>query len=230
MEPWIIYYYIIGFIFIFLIVIRIFLASYNDSVNIKSKSIQELNTGDLLFVKYDNSLGYFMRFWSNSPWTHTAMVYRAPDDNLYVMETANYRKSKGVLFMPIQKWIKLNQKCEISVMHLSTPESYDRNLILKSFEKIKNKKLDTFNINWLRLLRKTPYQNLKNNENITCYEMIVYLLQDGGIAQKEFSPSSYFPTNIIQNQLNLNNGFEFSNLKTFFKENHLNFKNDRFFN
>lgn len=230
METWIIYYYLIGFIFIFAIVLRIILASYNEPVTTKEKSLSELYTGDLLFVRYDNSLGYFMRFWSNSPWTHVAMVYRAPDGNIYIMETANYAKSRGVLFMPLEKWQKLNKNCDISIMYLFTPEGYDRNRLLESFHKVKHKELDTFGISWLRLLNKKPYEGLKLDENITCYEMVVFLLQDAGIARKDFSPSSYFPKNIIGGELKLNDDFSFSKLNFFsHKEKSIKIKNVRLY-
>ena len=230
METWILYYYSIGFIFILAIILRIILASYNEPVTTKKKNLSELYTGDLLFVRYDNSLGYFMRFWSNSPWTHVAMAYRAPDDKVYIMETANYNKSRGVLFMPLEKWQILNKNCDISVMHLFTPGNYDRNRLLESFNKIKDKNLDTFGISWLRLLNKKPYKDLKNNENITCYEMIVFLLQDAGIARKDLSPSSYFPKNLIQGNLKLNDDFSFSKLKIFsHKEKSIKFKNGRLY-
>ena len=207
-------YYLIVFVVLFLCFWKIYLAGNNDTV--KSKSFvneNSLNTGDLLFVRYNNSLGYFMRFWSGSPWTHMAMVYRKGSD-LYVMETANYRNQKGVLFLPFGKWQKLNSKCDISVMKLTTPENFNKDIVLKSFEKLTDRKLDTFGVSWLRLLQTEKYRKLKDKQNITCYELIIHLLQESGVSKKELSASSYFPSDVIQGKLSLEKDFEYSRLKS----------------
>lgn len=208
---------LIYYLIVFIILLVCFLRIYNsgNTQQIKSKSFvneNSLNTGDLLFVRYNNPLGYFMRFWSGSPWTHMAMLYRKGLD-LYVMETANYRDKQGVLFLPFEKWKKLNHKCEISVMKLTSPKEFNGDVVLKEFEKLTGRKLDTFGISWLRLLQSKKYQKLRDKENITCYEMIVHLLQESGIAKKNLTASSYFPSNIIDGNLNLEPGFKYSELK-----------------
>lgn len=215
-------YYILLIIIIILSIVLILITNndtqrYNQSKDIK---ISELNTGDLLFVRYNNQLGYFMRAVSGSVWTHTAMIYKDKNDNLYVMETANYPRSpkhknikhKGVLFMSIQDWLIYNKHNNISVMKLETPENYDKDTLLFNFDKINDKELDTFGPSWLRLMFKSEYKE-EINENITCYELIVYLLQQSDIAEKTYSASSYFPKDIIDGKLKLKNGFKYSNLR-----------------
>lgn len=208
MWKWL-YYYLIIILILGAIIAWIIIAGRNDPTQDKTLNHKQLNTGDLLFVKYTNSLGHFMKFWSGSPWTHVAMVYVDSNRKVYVMETANYRHHKGVLFLPYEKWLKLNKNCVIGVKQLIAPVEFDRNILLTEFEKLTMKKLDTFNISWVRLLTKKPYKSLDEQQNITCYELVVNLLQESGIAKKEFSPSSFFPKNLIDNDLELNSGFYF---------------------
>lgn len=206
------YYYLILALLIAFIVIWIVIINNNNSSSTKVIKPEQFKTGDLLFVKYNNSLGTLMKIWSGSPWTHVAMIYVAPNSKIFVLETANYAKSKGVLFLPYNEWLKLNRKCEVGIIQLKAPDEFDRDILLSEFEKLTNKKLDTFNINWVRLLSKKPYKSISSRENITCYELIVHLLQETNIAKKIHSPSSYFPKNIIEGDLKLNSGFTFGSL------------------
>ncbi len=182
-----------------------------------------LKTGDLIFVRYDNSLGYFMRLASGSIWTHVSMVYKDPENNLYIMETANYpgpaykgskTKHRGVLFMPIAEWMTFNKHRDMAVMKLETPESFDRDILLNEFSKVSHKNLDTLSITWARLLFKRKYKQYGNiKQNLTCYELIVHLLQQSGISSKEYMPLSYFPKDIINNKLSLNPGFKYGKIQ-----------------
>jgi hypothetical protein len=211
MWKWLYYYLILILITAFL-VIWIVIVNNNNSSSDKVIKYQQFETGDLLFVKYNNSLGKFMKIWSGSPWTHVAMIYVDPNHKIYVMETANYNKYKGVLFLPYNQWLKLNKNCEIGIMQLKSQTEFDRDIILKNFEQLTNKKLDTFGISWLRLLTKKPYKTISDRENITCYELVVHLLQESNIAEKKHSPSSYFPKNIIEGDLKLKPNFYFTQL------------------
>jgi hypothetical protein len=196
----------------------------NNNIKITNPiSRDDLNTGDLIFVRYDNSLGYFMRLISGSVWTHVSMVYRDPENNLYIMETANYpgppykgstTKYKGVLFMPIAEWMTFNKHRDMGVMRLETPSDFDRNVLLSSFEKVSHKNLDTLGISWSRLLFKRKYKEYGNiRQNLTCYELIVHLLQQSEIAEKEYMPLSYFPRDLIKRKLNLRMGFNYRKLQ-----------------
>lgn len=195
------------------IILRVSTAS-NETVT-KSITSSELNTGDLLFVSYKNILGTFMKAWSVSKWTHVAMVYKAPDGEIYVMETANYPDIKGVLFLPIAEWYRYNKNCEIAVKKLHKPNYFDDSKIIEIFDRLVDKKLDTFGTSWFRLLSKKEYSDLAEAENITCYELVVYLLQEANIVKKEYSPSSYFPRDMARNELPLHKHFNFSDLLNF---------------
>ncbi len=196
-----------------LVIVRVNVAS-NETVE-KSISSSNLSTGDLLFVNYKNTLGTFMKAWSLSKWTHVAIVYKGPDEELYVMETANYPDIKGVLFLPIAEWYRYNKYCDIGVKKLHKPNHFDDTKVLHSFEKLVDKKLDTFGTSWLRLLKTKEYTSLDDKKNITCYELVIHLLQEINVVKKEKSPSSYFPKNIVDNSLPLHKHFSFSELYNF---------------
>ena len=206
-------YWIILMLLIIVIVLAIVRISVSSKETVeKTMSISNLGTGDLLFVSYKNSLGAFMKAWSMSKWTHIAMVYKAPDNELYVMETANYPDIKGVLFLPIAEWYRYNKNCEIAVKKLHKPKYFDDTKIINSFEKLVDKKLDTFGTSWLRLLTKKKYATLEDKQNITCYELVIHILQEIDVVKKEQSPSSYFPKNIVDNSLPLHKHFSFSEM------------------
>jgi hypothetical protein len=204
------------------IILRITFAS--NEIAKGNIDIEDLKTGDILFVEYNNSLGNLMRVWSGSKWTHIAMIYEDRNGDKYVMETANYPrplykdsyiKHKGVLFLTLNNWLKYNHKRNIAVLKLNTPEDFDTAIFLKRFEEVHNKQLDTFNIKWFRLLYKKSYVSKETtlNENITCYELIIYILQESGVAKKIYTPDSYFPNDLIENKIILNKGFYFDKLK-----------------
>lgn len=209
------------------VVALILFYAHRGSKNIKATNPvnrDDLRTGDLIFVRYDNSLGYFMRLISGSVWTHVSMVYRDPENNLYIMETANYpgpaykgstTKYRGVLFMPIAEWMQFNKHRDIAVMRLETPTEFDRDILLNEFSKVSHKNLDTLSVSWLRLGFKRKYKNYGNiRHNLTCYELIVHLLQQSEIVSKEYMPLSYFPKDIINQKLPLEKGFKYGNLQT----------------
>ena len=210
----------IWIILIILIVVAIIVVAIRINTSegpktyLQTKSI-DLQTGDILFVSYKNSLGYFMKAWSNSKWTHTAMVYKSPDNKLYVMETANYPNKKGVQFLSIAEWYRYNKNCEIGVMRLRKPKDFNSNKILDSFEQISDKKLDTIGISWFRLLSKKKYTGLPLKDNITCYEMVVHLLQNSDIVDCVYSPSSYFPIDIVEHKMPMKEGFRYDRIAKF---------------
>jgi hypothetical protein len=64
------------------IILRITFAS--NEIAKGNIDIEDLKTGDILFVEYNNSLGNLMRVWSGSKWTHIAMIYEDRNGDKYV--------------------------------------------------------------------------------------------------------------------------------------------------
>lgn len=235
------YYKVVLFIFfcIFLIFIFRVLFAKDEIKQANAKSITflelepKLQTGDLMFVSYNNSLGYFMRGWANSIWTHVGMIMRDGDD-LYVMETADYSSlepskdvvkpqndislkqfnKKGIFVIPFEIWKSFNKHHSISCVPLETPKIWDRRKLILEFWEIQQSKLDEFGVGvsvWSKVLWKKKFENQTSNEkqNITCFELIVKLLQNTNVAKKIYTPGSYYTGELADRKLELEDGFKF---------------------
>ena len=209
-------YYIIVFVILICFTSFIFFRLNKDTNENPINDVvysSELKSGDLLFVSYQNLLGKFMKVWSNSKWTHVGIVYRDSEDRIFVMETSNYDSPyTGVILIPISEWYKYNRNQLIGVKQINKINS---KTLMNSFRNLHSKKLDTFGISWMRLATKSPFENLKERENITCFELVVYLLQETDVIKKELSPSSYFPIDLIKENIPLNKEYSFEKFKRF---------------
>ena len=197
-----------------------------SAMNLSSEEIENLDTGDLIFSSYPNLLGKFMNLWTGSRWSHVGMILRDKSEkskgmsSLYVMETANYThinsKYKGLITIPLEKWININKNCGIGYMRLNSPENFNRQTIAAEFKKLQDLKLDTKSISlykFTRLIFNQDYdpQEYKKIglENPTCYELVVLLYQNSKIAKKRNSPGSYTANNLLEGKLPLHSGFSF---------------------
>lgn len=240
------YYKIVSFVLFCILLIFIFrvLFAKDEIKNSNAKSITfselepKLQTGDLVFVSYKNTLGYFMRGWANSVWTHVGMIMR-DGDNLYVMETADYSSleprdvlepskdvkdislkqfnKKGIFVIPFEIWKSFNKHHSISCLPLETPkipEIWDRRKLILEFWKIQQSKLDEFGVGvsvWSKVLWKKKFDEneTKEKQNITCFELIVKILQNANVAKKIYTPGSYYTGELAGRKLELEDGFKF---------------------
>ncbi len=209
------------------------MVNLNYDISSRKKSIfdiEEYNTGDLVFVAYDNFLGYFMRFWTGSPWTHVGMIMK-DEGKLYVMETADYSsvrspvrssdnssekfietKKNGILVLPFETWKSLNKHHKIEHMNLITPKEFDRRTLILEFLKIQNSELDTFGVGpsvWSKFLwKRSYYESQKEQENITCSELVAKIYQRANIMKKIYTPGSYTTKDFIEKAIELEEGFK----------------------
>lgn len=245
------YYKVVVFILFCILLIFIFrvLFAKNEIKNSNPKTISfselepNLQTGDLVFVSYKNTLGYFMRGWANSVWTHVGMIMR-DENELYVMETADYTSlrdvvnpskdslepskdvkdislkkfnKKGIFVIPFEIWKSFNKHHSISCVPLETPkipEIWDRRKLILEFWKIQQSKLDEFGVGvsvWSKVLWKKKFDENENKEkqNITCFELIVKILQNANVAKKIYTPGSYYTGELADRKLELEDGFKF---------------------
>jgi len=77
----VIFYYILVVIVIIIIIIFLFrMLTSSDPVSYRKlgmyKAESEMQTGDLVYVSYNNLLCYFMRGITKSVWTHVGMIMR----------------------------------------------------------------------------------------------------------------------------------------------------------
>ena len=238
------YYKIFSFVLFCILLIFLFRVVFaKDEIkqaNAKVIGISELEpklqTGDLVFVSYKNTLGYFMRGWANSVWTHVGMIMRDGDE-LYVMETADYSSlepskdvlettkdislkqfnKKGIFVIPFEIWKSFNKHHLISCIPLETPkipEIWDRRKLILEFWKIQQSKLDEFGVGvsvWSKVLWKKKFDKneTKEKQNITCFELIVKILQNANVAKKIYTPGSYYTGTLADRKLELEDGFKF---------------------
>ena len=85
-------------------------------------NVDELQTGDIVSVSYRNHLGIFISFWSSSTWSHPGMIYKRSDKEIFVIEACRYDKEwRGVIVIPIDKWIEFNKKNSLALTKISGP-------------------------------------------------------------------------------------------------------------
>lgn len=184
-----------------------------------------LETGDLVFVSYNNTLGYFMRGWMGSAWTHVGMIMKH-ENKLYVMETADYSsiksstknqikdlpKNNGILVIPFETWKSLNKKHTITYKQLQTPENFDRRVLIREFLKIQEAKLDTFSVGmniWSKYIWRRRYKKSNQKKsNITCSELIAKIYQSTAVIKKKYDPGSYYTKDFIENTIEMEPGFK----------------------
>jgi hypothetical protein len=190
-----------------------------------------LETGDLIFVAYENTLGYFMRGYMGSAWTHVGMIMKYKDE-VYVMETADYScvrnpinskdyldwkyaKKSGVMVVSFEKWKSLNKKHAITFKKLQTPEHFDRRVLIQEFLKIQEQNLDTFEVGgcnlslWSKFFWRKSYKNINiPKSNITCSEMIAKIYQDSDVIKKTYDPGSYYTKDFMENNIEMESGFK----------------------
>lgn len=180
-----------------------------DCVYIKPN---DLYNGDIVCVAYYNLSGAIVSSFSNSIWSHTGIIYVDPKTDIrYVLEGAVYRHEKYKHFfkIPLETWLHFNRKNLIGYKKYYGPE-ISSDFLWKKFEwMVKDCKLEPFNIFWSRFLCSRAYYEYSRRNKYTCLEATVILAQDIGIFEKDKIYSSYFPGNVVNNQINLCNGISY---------------------
>lgn len=232
---WILTIIIILFIGILIAIISRIMYSGIDKKSLEVSSIKDyetLKSGDLVFVSYKNLLGQSIRVLSASEWSHVGMIYRESnaspeqssrdDDKLYILEIADYgnlsskydlKINSGVLKIPYTQWLKLNKHHDIYIRKLEDETYKEKDIqhkILNEFTKLqkyKQQKLtDILELKRLMFFESYDEQKIANLEKITCIELVVMLLQNLELMEKDAMPSSYYPCDLANNSLLKNYG------------------------
>jgi len=167
-----------------------------------------LKTGDILGVGYKHPFGWFVSGWTGSVWSHCGIVWIDPTNSeIFVLEAAIYEKPyKGVFKIPLSTWIRINKNHYLGLSRIKG-KPVDPVALINAFEERKKYvELDSYNWRWYRLLYKQPYFE-ETRTKYTCYELVVSVLQDTGVMTKEYACSSYFPTNIMEGEIQLTEGY-----------------------
>lgn len=172
--------------------------------------LENLQTGDLLSVSYGNHLGIFITFWSSSHWSHPSMIYRRTDDEIFVVEACRYRDQKwrGVIVMPINKWIELNKKHIIALTKYQGPKIYN-DQIERALGMVSNFRLQSFQASWLRFIQDKKLYHKPEGKHKVCYEIMIILMQELGIVKKLYTYYSYWPKDICWGNLDFEDGYSY---------------------
>jgi hypothetical protein len=168
----------------------------NKYIHFESKDeILNLSSGDLVFVAYNNSLGKISKFWHGSKWTHVGMVYRDNQDEMFILEVAEYNTSKfdkGVTKIPVRSWLELNKYSEITYRKLDLDLESEK--LYSLYLKYKDKKLHKLGLN-PKKFKKYLFPVGEDKEALSCNELVVKILEDLTFIPKD----TYYSTPELMN-------------------------------
>lgn len=164
----------------------------------------EFNNGDLVFVSYTSIAGAIVTSFSSSIWSHTGTIWVDPDTNVrYVLEGAIYRHKKYHHFfkIPLETWLFFNKKFLTGWKKYNGPP-IESNFLWEKFQWLHEKcKLEAFNVFWSRFLVNKDYYEYSRLSKYTCLEATIILCQDAGIYEKDKIYCSYFPGNLVNDEI-----------------------------
>ena len=213
---------------VFILLIYFFVRSRFKILNKKHKSecdlynlVKDGKTGDIILVSYEQSCG-LIKIFSNSKWTHTALLYRDKNDNLFILECGSYKSKKycGVNLVPFKIWLRLNKKSPMTWIRIKKPISNDK--VHYVYQKYKKSKFNGKVIKLISALKNKEYEDTDASDyNLTreffCSQFIMTVLQETKVVEKVYKPCSYSPNDFyIQKHEHID--------KVFKKPIHLNFK------
>lgn len=210
--------YLIFLFFIFVLFILYLISFINRSTtydytsNCEYREMRDFNNGDIVGVSYYSVSGAIVTSFSRSIWSHTGIIWVDPITNIrYVLEGAIYRLKKYRHFfkIPLETWLFFNKKSIIGYKKYNGPE-IDSDFLWSKFEWLTKKcELEPFNIFWSRFLVDKQYYEYSRKDRYTCLEATVILGQDAGIFKKDKIYCSYFPGNIINNEISFCEGINY---------------------
>jgi len=164
----------------------------------------DMQNGDIVCVSYNNIAGGFISSWSASIWSHTGTIWVDPETNVrYVLEGAIYRHENYREFfkIPYETWLYFNRKSLLGYKKYNGPP-IDSHFMWNKFEPyVKCCKLEAANIFWARFLVERDYYEYQKNHKYTCIEVTVILGQESEIFAKDKIYCSYYPGQIVNNQI-----------------------------
>lgn len=174
---------------------------------------EEFNNGDLVFVSYPSIAGAIISSFSASIWSHTGTIWVDPVSNIrFVLEGAIYKHKKYQHFfkIPLETWLFFNKRSLVGYKKYLGPK-IDSTFLWDKFEWLhKNCKLDSFNIFWSRFLINKDYYEYSRLNKYTCLEGTVILGQEAEIYKKDKIYCSYFPGNIVNDEISYTSGTSYS--------------------
>ncbi len=170
--------------------------------NCKFETIKpELQTGDLIFIRYRSKYGKLIRVVTGADWSHIAFVYRQ-GDKVFLVEVADYTSYDepdvedlhGLCIIPLKKWLQLNDAriCGYRKYQQARPLNSDVQRLLQRNQDIT---LDMDLYNWSTTLFRSKNSRICKN-NYFCSEFIASMLQELGMLSDDINPGYYSPARL----------------------------------
>ena len=148
-------------------------------------------SGDVILTSYTNSCG-IIKIFTNSKWTHTSMLYRNDNDELFILECGSYKSEKycGVNLIPFKIWLKINKNSPITWIPIK--KSISNNKLHYIYQKYKKSKFDGKIYKLISALKNNEYDE-SEPESFFCSQFIMTVLQKTNSIEKIHKPCSYSP-------------------------------------
>ena len=83
--------------------------------------VDEIQTGDIFMVSYQNKIAKIQKAFTKSEWVHSGLVWKDEESGIvYILEGSNYRDKnyKGFFKMEFEKWFYKNRRNIISYLNI----------------------------------------------------------------------------------------------------------------
>jgi len=185
-------------------------APLNDIISLQD-ILTEAKTGDIIFTS-GNSFGEKgIRWCTNCPFSHVAMIIRE-EGIQYLWEADLGQGSKrGPRVIKLVDKLHRYSGFKIGVwkkLRCKRPLTSD---VLKCVEKFKNLEFDDLLLTWFVTYFYPLYRTVKRDEHVFCSELIVMTMQELGMMGKDIVPASIIPADFLHSRV----GVEFYPAKYF---------------
>ena len=211
--------YVYLFYLFFIIVTIILILFYNfayhkdiDKYQMKTLKAEELDTGDILLIDFQNINNFFITTFFKENFMHPSIVIKE-NDQIYIID---YIAHKGLIKRALPEWLAYNNTSIFSINKLECSKE-DRLQIkeklnhLYEFYKHKLPGPSPFSLAWKRFWWPTKkYFKPYNFKDMVCLELMVFFLMEAGIIKKSRSVESFLPRDFEKMKgFSLNNNFSF---------------------
>ena len=160
----------------------------------KKLDINDIKSGDLFLVSYTGYYSILAKTLTGHNFIHPSLAVWE-NGELFIIEFANYHKYlQGLVKFPFKDWIRFNRNTKILKNSLKIKndskeerEKISRN-ILKTYDKYSGRFSEFsnfFNLNYFRFVNMFgKYDNISKEENITCTEVMAFLIYESQISDK----------------------------------------------
>lgn len=173
--------------------------------------LEQLDTGDLLFVRYHSKHGYLIRAGTGDVWSHTALVCKHPyTTEISIIEMADYTEYShdnveglcGLCIVPLQQWLELNEDRLCGYRRCKHRPTFQQ--IQRAINGHNATQLDMDLRNWAKTLvwLKSNSDEPPNKTHYFCSEFIAMILQKLGLLDSEYSASCYSPARLARSNDN----------------------------